>query len=386
MARTSSAFPRGSRVSEVAVESVRNAILSTMFLLRNSSISRQALLGGALYLALLGVALPLIPGLPLSSLLLALAAAFILTALSDDVSIESTAFGSIGQTAESSLIIVPAERSEFAASALRNGNDAILLPHVGDAAPARTIATSPARLDSATAAELMPRISHEIRTPLNAIIGFADLMAKEIFGPLGHPRYREYLDHIRDSSRDLLKSSEDTLALAQLLADPTTPEDAATIGLERLAAEAWETIAARAAERNITVAFDIDPEVEVQGDRRALRQSVASILSSAIDSAQACAVIRVTAEPGVERVRFEVRLSANAMRLDACHETLGLAIARTLLDLQGTTLVHMAHTLLGWRATTWLEVAAQADFFAVAETPHAAAARDAHPCEVAAHI
>ena len=66
----------------------------------------------------------------------------------------------------------------------------------------------------------MARVSHELRTPLNAVIGFSDVMDSELLGPVGHPRYREYARHIRDSGRELLKSAEDTLAITALLANP----------------------------------------------------------------------------------------------------------------------------------------------------------------------
>ncbi len=38
----------------------------------------------------------------------------------------------------------------------------------------------------------LARMSHELRTPLNAIIGFAEIMQQELFGPVGHPRYKDY--------------------------------------------------------------------------------------------------------------------------------------------------------------------------------------------------
>jgi len=66
-------------------------------------------------------------------------------------------------------------------------------------------------------ADLMSRINHELRTPLNAVIGFSEVMALEMFGPLGSERYQEYARYIRDSAGDLLKSAEDTLALTALL-------------------------------------------------------------------------------------------------------------------------------------------------------------------------
>ena len=68
-----------------------------------------------------------------------------------------------------------------------------------------------------TWSDLTARISHELRTPLNAIIGFSEMMDAEILGPVGNARYREYLAHIRDSGSELLKSTEDTLALIELM-------------------------------------------------------------------------------------------------------------------------------------------------------------------------
>src|SRR5262249_59823790 len=47
-------------------------------------------------------------------------------------------------------------------------------------------------------------MSHELRTPLNAIIGFADLIHAEVLGPLGAPKYREYVADIGASGAHLL--------------------------------------------------------------------------------------------------------------------------------------------------------------------------------------
>ena len=56
-------------------------------------------------------------------------------------------------------------------------------------------------------------ISHELRTPLNAVIGFSDLMRRELFGPLGHSKYQEYAEHIGDSGHDLLSAVDDIFVL-----------------------------------------------------------------------------------------------------------------------------------------------------------------------------
>ncbi len=52
--------------------------------------------------------------------------------------------------------------------------------------------------------EFLATMSHELRTPLNAIIGFSDVQRRELFGPLGNPRYREYADDIHASGTHLL--------------------------------------------------------------------------------------------------------------------------------------------------------------------------------------
>ncbi|TGT78865.1 histidine kinase dimerization/phospho-acceptor domain-containing protein, partial [Mesorhizobium sp. M8A.F.Ca.ET.161.01.1.1] len=64
--------------------------------------------------------------------------------------------------------------------------------------------------------DFLARVSHEIRTPLNAIIGFADMMATERFGPIGHPRYVEYANDIGRSGRHVLDIVNDLLDISKI--------------------------------------------------------------------------------------------------------------------------------------------------------------------------
>jgi two-component system cell cycle sensor histidine kinase PleC len=59
-------------------------------------------------------------------------------------------------------------------------------------------------------------MSHELRTPLNAIIGFSDLMRTGVFGPIGEPRYGEYLNDIHASAESLLGLINDILDTAKI--------------------------------------------------------------------------------------------------------------------------------------------------------------------------
>lgn len=61
---------------------------------------------------------------------------------------------------------------------------------------------------SSAKSEFLANMSHELRTPLNAVIGFADLMKQELFGPLGNDHYRAYVEDIIGSGSKLLSMIE----------------------------------------------------------------------------------------------------------------------------------------------------------------------------------
>ncbi len=65
-------------------------------------------------------------------------------------------------------------------------------------------------------AAFLAHLNHDIRTPLNHIIGFADLVSHQAFGPLGDKRYLSYIRDIKKSGEGLLNSVSDVLELAQL--------------------------------------------------------------------------------------------------------------------------------------------------------------------------
>lgn len=64
--------------------------------------------------------------------------------------------------------------------------------------------------------QFLANMSHELRTPLNAIIGFAEVIAKEILGPVGKPEYQDYANDINTSGRHLLSILNDVLDMARL--------------------------------------------------------------------------------------------------------------------------------------------------------------------------
>ncbi|MCK9993285.1 MAG: hypothetical protein Dbin4_01805 [Alphaproteobacteria bacterium] len=64
--------------------------------------------------------------------------------------------------------------------------------------------------------DFLAHMSHEIRTPLNAVIGFSEVMRDQLFGPLGSPRYEEYINDIYESGTHLLALINDVLDMSKV--------------------------------------------------------------------------------------------------------------------------------------------------------------------------
>ena len=135
---------------------------------------------------------------------------------------------------------------------------------------------------SAQKSEFLARISHEVRTPLNAIIGFAEVMLDERFGPVGNERYRDYLTDIHASGEHVISLVNDLLDLAKIEAGrmelnfiPVALNDLVNAGVAMMQPEA-------ARERIVLRSSFADSLPPVLVDERAMRQIVINLLSNAV--------------------------------------------------------------------------------------------------------
>ncbi|MGH6799132.1 MAG: PAS domain S-box protein, partial [Roseiarcus sp.] len=69
---------------------------------------------------------------------------------------------------------------------------------------------------SAAKTDFLAQVSHEIRTPLHAILGFAEVMLEERFGPVGNERYKDYLKDIHASGGHVMSLADDLLDLSKI--------------------------------------------------------------------------------------------------------------------------------------------------------------------------
>ena len=150
-------------------------------------------------------------------------------------------------------------------------------------------------------------VSHELRTPLNSVIGFSEIINRELHGPISDPRYKAHAGIIRDSGLKLLKLVNQVLEIARLDAG------AAELDLQPESASAAVKSAVRgleeeAASRGVQVR-QVAPEVLplVMADARGLATILTNLLQNAITFSPEGGEVTVRLRVGRDAVLFEVR-------------------------------------------------------------------------------
>lgn len=157
-------------------------------------------------------------------------------------------------------------------------------------------------------------VAHELRTPLNHILGFAQVMQQQLFGPLA-PKYAEYVDLIVESGARMNALASDWLDMARLDAGryDVTPERFDLAMLARDAVDA-ATIASKWNGKILTEGADA--AIPIDADARAVRQILDNLIVNAT---------KFTPEGG----RIVVRLAsgARAIAIDIVDNGPGLSDA-----------------------------------------------------------
>jgi PAS domain S-box-containing protein len=227
-----------------------------------------------------------------------------------------------------------------------------------------------AELANRTMGEFIANMSHELRTPLNAILGFSQVIAGEMLGPIGTPKYIGYARDVIASAEHLLGIINDILDVSKLEAGRLDLAEE-VLDPARAIAEIVQLAEAKARAGDIAVAIRGEAHIPaLRADGRKLKQIVLNLLMNAIkfshpggeveivlgqrDGAVAISVIdhgigMDAAELETAMSRFGQVASAWTRRHDGTG--LGLPLAIGLTELHGGTLTIRSSKGIGTTVT-----------------------------------
>jgi len=201
--------------------------------------------------------------------------------------------------------------------------------------------------------EFLANMSHELRTPLNAINGFSDIMKKELFGPLGDPRYKEYVNDILFSGQHLLSLINDILDMSKIEAGKMNLNTEA-LNINDMIQQVVRIVRGRADENRLKLIYHQTDIPEIEADPRAVKQILLNLTTNAIKFTPEGGVVSITVEPksaglivhvkdtgiGISQEDIK-RLAQPFEQIDSQnsrqHEGtgLGLALSKSLVNLHG---------------------------------------------------
>lgn len=222
----------------------------------------------------------------------------------------------------------------------------------------------------------LAHLSHDIRTPLNHIIGFAELMRHQTYGPLGDPRYGEYVQSIKTSGEHLLASFATILDLAELeggqkalRSDP--------VAIDALLDGVMQRFRTQAVRAGILLVLGEPCDAVVQGDQLGLSRMISNIVENALRFTPTGGRVSLNAFAARDGVVVEITdtgLGMNEARLASLSQPfalgdstftregvgpgLGIPIARAIAELSGGNLAIDSSPSLGTTVAISLPLAA----------------------------
>lgn len=136
----------------------------------------------------------------------------------------------------------------------------------------------------AAKSQFLANMSHELRTPLNAIIGFSEMIERQMLGPIGTPKYLEYISGIHKSGEHLLDLISDILDMSKIEAGKYEL-DLEELKIARVIETCTHMMQGRALEAEVKIIVEKCTDIQdltIVADRRAVMQILLNVLSNAV--------------------------------------------------------------------------------------------------------
>ena len=135
---------------------------------------------------------------------------------------------------------------------------------------------------AASRLEFLAKVSHEVRTPLNSILGFAELMLQERFGPIGNRRYKGYVEDIHQSGLYALSLLNDLLDISKIEAGKFELNFTA-VDVGEIVEDCAASLQPLAKRARIVLRTSLAPDLPTAvADPRRLKQVLLNLLTNAI--------------------------------------------------------------------------------------------------------